>query len=237
MKNKQYRPRLNKGQYDLVCGSDRRILVIGDLHEPFCKAGYRDFCLSVYNKYGCNEVIFIGDIIDNHFSSFHETDPDGHSAAEELRRAKKNVSEWYKAFPRAKVTIGNHDSIPSRKAFNAGLSKGWIKSIGEVLNTPNWVYEEEFIIDGVKYCHGTGQKARQRAKNDLISVVQGHFHSEGYIVHYVGDYYKIFAMQIGCGVDRKTYAMVYGRNFPKMHINCGVVLNNGTLPIIEYMKL
>ena len=47
----------------------------------------------------------------------------------------------------------------------------------------------------------------------------------------------MFAMQIGCGVDDRSYAMAYGKHFDKMHINCGVVLENGTLPILEYQKL
>lgn len=234
---KQYRPRLSKQQYDLVCGTDRRVLVIGDLHEPFSRRGYLKFCKDMYAKYGCNEVVFIGDIMDNHFSSFHDTDPDGHSAAEELKRAKERIAVWYREFPKAKVCLGNHDLIPDRKAFNAGLSKSWIRSIGEVLDTPNWKFSEEFTIDGVKYVHGTGLKAKSRTKNDMISVVQGHYHSEGHITFYVGDTYKIFSMQIGCGVDRTAYSMAYGKNFPKMHLNCGVVLNDGTLPILEYMSL
>jgi hypothetical protein len=31
--------------------------------------------------------------------------------------------------------------------------------------------------------------------------------------------------------------MAYSKHFDKMHINCGVVLENGTLPILEYQKL
>ena len=42
-------------------------------------------------------------------------------------------------------------------------------------------------------------------------------------------------MQIGCGVDDKAYAMAYGKNFAKNHINCGVIINGN--PILEYMKL
>ena len=47
----------------------RNILVIGDLHEPFCLDGYLDFCLEQYETYNCNQVIFIGDILDNHVFS------------------------------------------------------------------------------------------------------------------------------------------------------------------------
>ena len=222
---------------ELPKSTNSRILVVGDLHAPFTREGYLEFCQEIYRKYDCNEVIFIGDLIDNHFSSFHDTDPDGHGAAEELRLAKQQIQQWYKVFPKARVCIGNHDLIPVRKAFNAGLSKLWIKPISEVLNTPNWIYEEEFYINEVLYTHGTARKANKRMHADLISVVQGHYHSESYIEYSVGKFKKMFAMQIGCGVDDRSYAMAYGKHFDKMHINCGVVLENGTLPILEYMKL
>jgi len=226
--------------YDVLFGvkkEESRVLVVSDLHEPFCLDGYLEFCLEIKAKYDCNKVVFIGDITDGHYHSFHETDPDGHSAAEELNLAKMNIARWYSAFPVAHVTIGNHDRLPDRKRFSAGLSKNWIKSVGEVLETPNWEYAETVVIDGVEYSHGEGRQARQRAKNDMISCVQGHWHSKSYIEHFVGLSEHIWAMQVGCGINRKSYAMAYGKHFDKPHINCGVVLENGALPILEYMKL
>lgn len=236
------RIRLTQEEYDLIqsirnesIGS--RVLVVGDLHAPFIKAGYLEFCESIYKKYSCNRVVFIGDIIDNHYSSYHETNPDGMSAGTELLKAKAEIALWYKVFPSAKVCLGNHDLISDRKSMSSGLSASWIKTIDEVLETPGWEYSEEFTIDNVMYIHGTGRKARTRTRKDLTSIVQGHYHSESYIEYYVGNNFKIFAMQIGCGVERKSYAMAYARHFDKPHINCGVVLENGTLPIIEYMDL
>jgi hypothetical protein len=215
----------------------RRVLTIGDLHEPFTLEKYLAFCISIKEKYDCNEIVFIGDILDNHFSSFHVTDPDGHGALDELTSAKENIAKWYKAFPVATVTNGNHDCLPSRKAFDSGLSASWVKSIDEVLDVPNWTFVEDVVIDGVMYTHGVGRQARQRSKNDMISIVQGHYHSKSYIDHYVGLSDHIWAMQIGCGIDRKSYAMAYGKHFDKPHINCGVILENGKLPILEYMNL
>jgi len=232
-----YRPRLNLEEYNLLRSKGNRVLVIGDIHAPFELKEYLPFCKSIYDKYNCNKVVFIGDIIDNHFSSFHDTDPDGHSAGKELDRAVKSISKWYKVFKEADVCLGNHDLIPNRKAFNAGLSNRWVKTLGEVLNVPKWNFQEDFVIDNVRYTHGTGKKARQRARGELFSVVQGHYHSESYIEHYVGSRFKIFAMQVGCGIDKDSYSMAYGKNFAKPQINCGVVLENGTLPILEYMKL
>lgn len=241
----EYRPRLSDQEYQMILrhreikshDGSSRVLVIGDLHEPFTLEGYLEHCLKIQAKYNTNQTVFIGDVLDNHFSSFFTTDPDGHSAGEELRRAQVNIARWYEAFPDAYVTVGNHDRLPDRKAFTGGISKMWIKSISEVLDTPNWTYDESVIIDDVLYIHGENRQADMRAKNDQISVVQGHWHTKGYINYFVGMHHKIFAMQVGSGIDQKAYAMAYGKHFNKPHISCAVVLENGTLPILEYMNL
>ena len=64
---KSFRPRLRgntKKAYLNLTKEESRILVIGDLHEPFCLDGYLQFCKDTYSKYNCNKVIFIGDVID-----------------------------------------------------------------------------------------------------------------------------------------------------------------------------
>ena len=81
----------------------RNILVIGDLHEPFCLDEYLDWCLEQYEIYSCNQVIFIGDVIDNHYSSYHETSADGMGGSDELELSIKRIARWYKAFPKATV--------------------------------------------------------------------------------------------------------------------------------------
>ena len=47
-----------------------RVLVIGDIHLPFERKDYLQFCKDTYKEYQCNRVVFIGDIIDNNYSSF-----------------------------------------------------------------------------------------------------------------------------------------------------------------------
>jgi len=79
--------------------------------------------------------------------------------------------------------------------------------------------------------------AVQRSQQDMVSVVQGHYHSESYIENYVGeDGGRRFAMQIGSGINIKEYAFAYGRHFAKPHVNVGIVIN-GKLPIIEFMDI
>ena len=216
--------------------SGKNVLVIGDLHEPFCLDNYLGHCVETYNKYKCDEVVFIGDIIDNHASSYHETDPDGHSAGQELKMAIQRIKQWYQAFPKATVIIGNHDRLIMRKAYSSGLSKMWIKDYAEVLGTPGWNFTESIEIDDVLYIHGEGGTARARVRRDLQSIVQGHLHSQAYIDWCVGAKFKLFGMQVGCGIDHKSYAMAYGKEGPKPAIACGVVLQ-GEVPINIMMNL
>ena len=214
-----------------------RVLVIGDIHAPFELENYLQFCKDTKKKYRCNSVVFIGDIIDNHYSSFHDTDPDGMGGGDELNLAVKRIKPWVKAFPFAKVCTGNHDLIIQRKAFSSAIPKTWIKGFNEILGSPGWDWAHGHIIDGVKYTHGTAGKAEKRARNNLESTVCGHYHTEAYIKWHVGYSHKIFSMQVGCGIDHESYAMAYGREFGKPVISCGVVLEGGRLPMVIPMEL
>ena len=227
---KENKPTISKNKYN------KNVLVIGDLHLPFCLDGYLEHCIQMYKLYRCNEVVFIGDIIDNHASSYHETDPDGMNAGQELSLAISQIQKWYKAFPKATVVIGNHDRLIMRKAYSSGLSRHWIRDYSEVLKVDNWKFQESIEIDGVLYIHGEGGTARTKMKNDLQSVVQGHLHTQCYIEWLVGAKFKIFGMQVGCGIDHKSYAMAYAKAGKKPAIACGVILK-GTTPINLLMNL
>ncbi len=224
------RPRLN-GQrlkaFEHITKPERRILCIGDIHEPFCLDGYLEHCIKVYQDYNCNHVILIGDVLDNHYASYHETDPNGLSGEHELQFAIDRVARWSKAFPVADVVIGNHDRLVARRAFSSNIPNPWIQSYNEVLGTDlNWV--TRIVYDGVQYVHGEGGTARTRAKNDMQSTVQGHIHTQAYVEWMVGNKFKIFGMQIGCGIDRLSYAAAYARNYKKQAIGCGVVIGGHT---------
>ena len=162
---KDYRPRLSgnkKVAYDNINKKERRILVIGDVHAPFVLDGYLDFCKETYAKYNCNQVIFIGDIIDNHYSSFHTSDPDGMGGGDELDYAIEEVKRWNEAFPVADVLIGNHDRIIMRKAFDSQIPQRWIKSYNDVLGT-KWNWQDRVVYDNVQYVHGEGGTARTKS--------------------------------------------------------------------------
>lgn len=215
------------------------VLVIGDLHSPFVKKGYLEHCKKVYKQYKCNKVVFIGDIIDNHYSSYWETNPDGLSAKDELQAASKELAKWVKSFPKAVVLMGNHDRIIARKAFSAGLSTQWIKTMGEVLNAPGWEFHTEYELDNVIYVHGEGCKnLKLSTLHRYKSMVIGHFHTKAEIIYTASSIDLLFGMSVGCGIDEKSYAMEYAKfNVEKAIISCGVILNNGSLPILIPMEL
>ena len=226
----QLRPRL-KGKrlkaFRNLISKENRILIIGDLHLPFELPEYFDFCLDVYEKYNLNKVIFIGDVIDNHYSSYHENDSMAIGGKDELTQAIKHLKKWKEAFPKADVIIGNHDRMIMRKAQSSSIPKAWIKSYNGVLGT-KWKWHERLVIDGVQYVHGEGGTARTRSKNDMMSTVQGHIHTQSYTEWMVGNKSKIFGMQVGCGIDRESYAASYAKNFKKQAIGCGVVIGGHT---------
>jgi len=207
------RPNLSEEEYELLIKfrkgnlrlkpAQRNVLVIGDLHEPFCLDEYLAFNVGLYRKYQCSQVVFIGDIIDNHFSSYHETDPDGMSAGVELDFAINRLKRWYEAFPDAIITIGNHDRLIHRKAQTGGVARRWIRPYNEVLEVYNWKFVESWEQDNVLYVHGEGGTARNRIKQELQSTVQGHLHTQAYVDWIVGAKYRVFGMQVGC-VDADT---------------------------------
>ena len=227
---KDIRPRINAQQkkaLDYLRTKERRIMVIGDLHCPFEKQGYFEFCLDTYDRFACNQVIFIGDLIDSHATSRHETDPNGMSAKTELEQAIADLEKWREAFSVATVIIGNHDRVVMRRAFSSSIPSMWIKSFNEVLGT-SWNWTERAEYDGVQYVHGEGGTARTKAKNDLQSTVQGHIHTQAYVEHFCGNRSRIWAMQVGCGLDRDTYAAAYAKHYKKQAIGCGVVIGGHT---------
>ena len=78
------------------------------------------------------------------------------------------------------------------------------------------------------YEHGEGGQAKTKAKNNMMSSVCGHTHTQAYVEWLVGKKYRVFGMQVGCGVDASTYAAAYAKNFKKQAIGCGVVLGGHT---------
>lgn len=218
-----------------------RILIIGDTHIPFEHPHYLQFCKKIYKKYKCTKVIHIGDLVDNHAISYHEHDPDGWSPEDEMKEADKRLRMWFKAFPEVYLCLGNHDSLVDRKGKTVGLPRRCFKPFREMWKLPNgWHDGFEWELDDVLFKHGTGFGGKlahlTAAESARQSCVIGHLPSYAGISYSANSKDLIFGMNVGSGVDQKTYAFSYGKDFRKKPIvSCGVVIDR--IPIIIPMEL
>lgn len=193
-----------------------RILVVGDIHEPVSHPGYLRFCQDLYRGSKCNAVVFIGDVVDWHAISFHSVHPDAPGPKDEHELALQKIQKWHKAFPQAKVCIGNHDARVIRVAEENGIPSRFIRSYAETWETSGWKWEQDFIFDDVYYFHGCGTSGVHPAFNSmlkqLMSVCQGHIHSAGGIKWRANPQRRVFGLDTGCGIDDRAYAFAYGRD-------------------------
>lgn len=206
-----------------------RVLVIGDLHLPYCRPKYLQFCQDIYKKYRCDKTVFIGDVVDLHSISFHPKSPQMPNAAMEYKLAKGAVAEWKKVFPKASVCIGNHDSRPVRLAETVDIPEELLKDFSDIWDTKGWRWDWEFILDDVCYTHGTGNGGMHPAFNKMrstgMSYVMGHTHANAGIKWEASPKSRLFGMDVGAGIDDKSMAFAYGQFARRRSIiGCGVVL-------------
>ena len=242
---KQYRPRLTKSENDYVNSfrNSKNVGIIGDTHEPFCHPEYRNFCYETFKRFGCTEIIHIGDECDNAALSFHQSELEMPNAVNEAEQAQRAMEEWYKTFPIVKVCVGNHSALPFRQATTAGIPKRYLKTYEEIWNAPKgWEWKMDWEIDNVLYTHGTGSSgisgARNRAIANRQSTVIGHSHSFGGVSYMASRNDIIYGLNVGCGIDVDHIAFSYGKHFPKKPtLGCGVVLDSGKIGLFIPMDL
>lgn len=213
--------------------AEKPIGVIGDLHAPFNHPNYIQFCIDAFKAHGVGQIVCIGDLVDHHALSKHPTEPCAMGAYAELDKALEQVELVVKAFPKAKMCIGNHDTIPIRQAATVGIGERFLKSYSEVLKLPKtWEIADEFVIDNVLYKHGVNcggeNGAINAAKNECMSVVIGHAHSFAGCKYIVNPRNIRFGLSVGCGIDVQAYSFAYGKALPRRPIlGCGIVYNSG----------
>ena len=213
------------------------VLVIPDVHLPCEHKGALQFLIKVKKKYKCDKVVCIGDMVDQYCFSTYTKDPEAPSTQEEINATKKKLKSWAKAFPKMSIVYGNHDLRLVRQAAIVGIPKQFITPLNEVYDLPStWTWHDEVVIDGVLYVHegGIGGKYAhiRLAERNQQSTVMGHLHSSPGVGYMANRNRLIFGMNVGCLVDRHTYAFHYAKKMPKQVLSCGVVLDGGKLPIV-----
>ena len=220
-----------------------RVGIIGDTHIPYELDGYLEFCQERFSDWECDTIVHIGDLLDHHALSFHDSEPELKGANGERCDAIKRLQPWYKAFPKLTLIAGNHDRIPARQLRKLGMDDGiWLRSLQDVYDMPvGWTVAQQYIIDGVIYHHGETANGANGFRNDaarrMQCCVSGHNHSNAGISASASDHRLVWGMAVGCGVDNDKMAFAYGRHFAlKPIVACGVVVD-GKWPFIEYMDL
>jgi hypothetical protein len=193
------------------------VLVISDLQIPFQHQDAFDFLKEAKKKYKPTQVVCIGDEVDMHALSDYEHDPDGFSAGHEMAKAVDELQPYYKLFPDVKSVTSNHTSRPLRRAFKYGIPKAFLKSYKEFMEAPQgWEWRDYWVMDGVRYEHGdalTGGAAsvlNSACIQNQRSTVFGHFHAGAGIKYVASTESLMFSMNVGCLIDRHSYAFQYG---------------------------
>ena len=214
---------------------NRRVLVISDTHCPFQHRDALKFLAAIKSEYEPDRVIHIGDEVDNHALSFHDTDPDSFSPAEELKRARKVIWEMEELFPKVDVMESNHGSLAYRKAKHHGIPREYLKTYEEVL-FPNrktgwkWHFEMEIRLPNGQPCyfhHGRSANVLLASQARGMPAVQGHYH-EKFNIQYWGTTERLnWGMNVGCLVDDKALAFEYNNsNLKRPIIGCGMIIDS-----------
>ena len=216
------------------------VFIIPDTHEPFSIPGFPAWCREIADRWGCETVVHIGDLVDNYATSLHEKDPDTPGVQAEYEKTLERLQMWYDLFPDVILTLGNHDDRPVRTAKAGGISSIFVKSFRETWAIPNnWVICQEAQIDGVCYVHTGGSGGRNpslaTAMDYLMPVVSGHYHTVAGVAYHHGRHKRLWGLDVGCGVDRHAYSMAYNRSSKGFALGAGVVVSDNGVQIPHFI--
>ena len=206
--------------------------VFSDVHIPFAHPNYLAFLKDTFAEWGAEQIVCLGDLIDNHAISRFQSEPCADGAYTELAKARRMVKELTETFPVVKMCRGNHDDIAYRQAATLGIGAEFIKPFRDIYGLPmSWSLEDEYVIDGVLYTHGTGRSGKHATYNiavdERMSVCSGHTHTGGGVNYIANKQETIFALNTGCLIDYGMYAFEYSRNAKhRPTLGCGIVLSS-----------
>lgn len=220
----------------------KSVLVISDTHAPCMHQDAVPFLTAVKKKYKPDTAIHIGDEIDNHAISFHDSDPDNPSASDELSLAIKQLTPLYSLFPRMQLLHSNHGSLVLRRGRASGLSERYFKTEGEILEAPKgWTWHQEVNLtlpNGqlVHFHHGRSKNGLRYTQEMGCNTVQGHYHTV-YGINYTSSPSQLtWSMQVGCLFDDSHRAFRYNKlQKGRPIIGCGIIINS--LPYLLPMVL
>lgn len=179
-----------------------------------------------------NKVVCLGDEWDNCALSRFPKNPDGQSAGDEHKRAKRASKGFFESFPDVLVCESNHRARLYKRAYEAGIPEAMIRDTHEYMGAPEgWQWAEQWKIDGVVFEHGDRASSGAQAGDKLVdanlaSTVYGHHSGRAGVSYRKLGGKLLFSMNVGCLVDVNGYAMNYLKMIrSKPVLGCGVIVD------------
>jgi len=228
---------IDKGQED-----NSSVLIISDMHIPYQHRDTLDFLSDLKAKYKPTRIICMGDELDHHALSFHDSDPDLLGAGSELERSLPTVAQLKKLFPKMDLLESNHGSLLYRKAKHHGIPRQYLKSYNEVLGVDDdwkWHFDLTIMLPNGQPCyfhHGKSSDVLRLSQAMGMNAVQGHFHEKMSVQYWANPLGLYFGLQVGCLIDDESLAFSYNNvNLKRPLIGTAVIVDS--VPILEAMKL
>ena len=210
----------------------KSILVISDTHYPYNHPDTYSFLKSIKQRYVPDKIVHIGDEIDGHSLSFHNSDPSLFSAGDELKKAVEMLQPLYELFPNVDLVESNHGSLVYRRAKASGLPLEVIKKYGDVIQAPRgWKWHHDLTLtmsnnEKVYFCHGKTSAHGKLSQQYGICTVQGHYHEKMEVIYHANPNGIFWDMRVGCLINDKSLAFAYNKvNLKRPIIGTGIIID------------
>lgn len=219
------------------------ILVIPDQHAPYQHPDSLAFLREVAKQFRPSLVVNLGDELDYHAMSFHDSDPNLESAGTELERAKLFTRELLSEFPHMLVCHSNHGSMVYRRAKAHGIPVQMLRKYRDVvlpdLKNEGWSWAFSWRVQTplgpVMFKHQSNNILADAAHNNCNLVV-GHNHGNFSVEYSASSAHLYYGAYAGCLIDKDAMAFAYGKHsLRKPVVGCLVILNGR--PVLVPMVL
>jgi hypothetical protein len=224
--------------------TNKRILFISDMHIPYHHEDAFDFLAALKQHYKPDLVVSLGDLLDFHNISFHDSDPDLLGAGDELSLSQDYIQDLETLFPKMIIVGSNHGDLPLRKFVNGGLPRQMLKGYNEIYGVgTGWEFVADLTIKvpgrdvpDLYACHNIKKNNLAVAQQRGQRVINGHFH-ESFNVQYAGNPNSLlWACTAGCLIDKRSLAFAYNKLNLNRPILGTAVVENG-MPVLAPMLL
>lgn len=221
----------------------KRILVIPDLHAPYHHPDALAFLKVLRDEIKPDLVVQLGDELDYHAMSFHDSDPNLDSAGTELEKGRVFLNELHDVFPSMLLCHSNHGSMVYRRAKAHGIPVQMLKRYRDVIfpdhGAPGWSWafgwRVNTLLGEVMFKHQTSGIITDAAHN-ACNLVVGHSHGNFSVEYSASSAHLYYGVYAGCLVDKDSLAFAYGKNSLRKPVIGAVLILKGR-PLLIPMVL